>query len=251
MEPRRRPVDRPLTRAVASLGNSLATPGFCDDDCRSTTCRPAGSACVACRARRGRGKSSRCASTRALLLRMDRGGPCALGRQPRQSRPSLSGSACRAYSSFNFVGGAPDDFICFGSHRHPWRDGIIRLASFVALCPLLYALIMTPEALRQEKATRRGRWRLIVRPRHLYGALPRRHWVALWCGYTPAFLFSYVASPHLLEWLFPPVGTFTMALYVSACGLVTVVGWRVWTRKRQQGEQAASQQLSTPHASPR
>lgn len=152
---------------------------------------------------------------------------------------------CSAYSSLHFVEGAPDDFICvwpFGSHRHPWRDGIIRLASFAALCPLMYALIMTPEALRQEKATRRGRWRLIARPRQLYRALPRRHWLAYWCGFAPAFLFSSAAAPLLLEWLFPHVGTITVTIYAAACGLIALVGWRIWTRKRQQGERAALQQ---------
>lgn len=158
---------------------------------------------------------------------------------------------CHAYSSFNFVGGAPDDFICFsGSHRHPWRDSIIRLASFAALCPLLYVLIMTPEALRQMKEAKRS-WRLLAHSRRRHEALPRRHWLAWWCGLAPAFLFISAAAPHLLEWLFPPVGTITVTIYVVVCGLIALVGWRIWTRKRQQGERAVLHQPSTPNASPR
>ncbi len=148
---------------------------------------------------------------------------------------------CRAYPSIHFVGDAPDDHICVASHRHPWRDGLIRLASFAAFCPLLYALIITPEALAQMKEARHVGWRTIAHRRRLYEALPRSHWLAWWCGFAPAFIFSSAASPLLLEWLFPPVGTVTVALYVVACSFVTVVGSRVWTRKRRESERAVLQ----------
>lgn len=68
------------------------------------------------------------------------------------------------------VDGSPQDprHICRDEyHYHLWRNIIIGAATMASVYPLLYALIMTPEALWQEKATRRGRWRPIVRPRQL------------------------------------------------------------------------------------
>ena len=145
------------------------------------------------------------------------------------------------------VEGSPDDpqHICVDEyHHHVWRDIIVGASTMAAVYPLLYALIMTPQALWQEKASRRGRWRLIVRPRRLLRALPRRYWLAYFCSFLPAYLAGYVAAPAMLDWVFPPVSTATVALYVSVCGVVTVAGWRVWVRKRRKGEPAASQQPS-------
>lgn len=147
------------------------------------------------------------------------------------------------------VNGSPDDqrHICYDEyHPHPWRNIVIGIATLSAIYPLLYALIMTPEALWQEKATRRGRWRLIVHPQRLRRALPRRHWPAFFCAFLPAHLAGYVGAPPLLEWAFPPVSTTTVTLYVFVCGLVTVVGSRVWVHKRRQGGPAPSQHDSTP-----
>jgi len=147
------------------------------------------------------------------------------------------------------VEGSPEDprHICRDEyHYHLWRNIIIGAATVSAIYPLLYALIMTPEALWQEKANRRGRWRLIVHPRQLCEALPRRHWLAYFCAFLPAYLAGYVAAPPLLEWAFPPVSKTTVTLYVFVCGLVAVVGWRIWVRKRRQGEPAQPQQPSTP-----
>lgn len=143
------------------------------------------------------------------------------------------------------VDGSPENprHICYDEyHPHPWRNVIIGAATIAALYPLTYALIMTPEALWQEKATRRGRWRLIVRPRQLYRALPRRHRLAFWCSFPPAYLAGYVAAPPLLEWAFPPLSTAAVAVYVAVCALVAVAGSCTWVRKRRKGELAASQQ---------
>lgn len=147
------------------------------------------------------------------------------------------------------VEGSPDDprHICRHEyHHHPWRNIIIGAATMSAFYPLLYALIMTPEALWQKKATRRRRWRLIVHPQRLRRALPRRHWLAFCCVFLLAYFAGYVVAPPLLEWAFPPVGLTTVALYVLVCGLSAVVGWRVWVRKRRRGELAQSQQISSP-----
>ena len=147
------------------------------------------------------------------------------------------------------VNGSPDDqrHICYDEyHPHPWRNLVIGTATLSAIYPLLYALIMTPEALWQEKATRRGRWRLIVHPQRLRRALPRRHWPAFFCAFLPAHLAGYVAAPPLLEWAIPPVSPTTVTLYVFVCGLLTVVGWRVWVHRRRQGGPAPSQQGSAP-----
>lgn len=151
------------------------------------------------------------------------------------------------------VDGSPENprHICRNDyHPHPWRNVIIGAATLAALYPLPYALIMTPEALWQEKATRRGRWRLIVRPRRLYRALPRRHWRAFWCSFLPAYLAGYLVAPSLLEWAFPPLSTAAVAVYVAVCGLVAVAGSRVWVRKRRKGELAASQQLAASNDAP-
>ncbi len=147
------------------------------------------------------------------------------------------------------VNGSPEDqrHICYDEyHTHLWRNIVIGTATLAALYPLTYALIMTPEALWQEKATRRGRWRLIARPRRLRQALPRRHWLAHFCAFVPAYLAGYVAAPPLLEWAFPPVSTTTVTLYVFVCGLATVAGWRILARKRRQGESAEPQDPSIP-----
>lgn len=150
------------------------------------------------------------------------------------------------------VEGSPTDprHICRDEyHYHLWRNIIIGSATVAAMYTLLYALIMTSEALWQEKATRRGRWRLIVHPRQLRQALPRRHWLAHFCAFLPAYFAGYLAVPPLLEWAIPPVNKTTVMLYVFACGLVTVVGWRIWVRKRHQGEPAQPQQPSAPDTS--
>ncbi len=141
------------------------------------------------------------------------------------------------------VEGSPEEprTICRNDfHRHLWRNIAVSSATFVSLFTLLYALIVTPEALRQEKATRRGRWRLMLRPRQMYRTLPRRYWMAHWCSFLPAYLAGYLLAPAFLEWAFPPVSDVTVTLYVLACGFVAFVGWRIWARKRREGDLTAS-----------
>ena len=142
--------------------------------------------------------------------------------------------------------GSPEDprHICLNEdHRHVWRDVILGTATLIPLYTLLYVLIMTPEALRHEKALRPGRWRLIWQPRRLHWELPRRHLLAHMCSFPPAYVAGYVATPPLLEWAFPPVSNLTVALYVLACGLITAVGARIWRRKRRRGTVAQALKL--------
>ncbi len=142
------------------------------------------------------------------------------------------------------VEGSPEQpvLVCIEEfHRHRLRDVIISTATISAVYLLLYALIITPEAARKEKQSRPGRWRLLLRPRQLGRALPRRYWVASWCSLLPACLLGPVIVPEFLEWAFPPVSNLTVTLYVLLCGIVTVIGARILARKTKQSAQSASQ----------
>ena len=144
------------------------------------------------------------------------------------------------------VEGSPEQLalVCLEEfHRHRLRDVIISTATISAVYLLLYALIITPEAVRQEKQSRPGRWRLLLRPRELVRALPRRCWVASWCSLLPACVLGPVIVPELLEWAFPPVSNLTVAMYVFLCGIVTLIGARIVARKGKQATQPASESV--------
>ncbi len=142
------------------------------------------------------------------------------------------------------VEGSPEQpvLVCIEEfHRHRLRDVIISTATISAVYLLLYALIITPEAARQEKQSRPGRWRLLLRPRQLARALPRRYWVASWCSLFPACVLGPVIVPEFLEWAFPPVSNLTVALYVLLCGIITVISARILAHKMKQSAQSAGE----------
>lgn len=145
------------------------------------------------------------------------------------------------------VEGSPENpaHICRNEdHRHLWRNIILGTATLIPLYMLLYVLIMTPEALRQEKALRPGRRRLFWQPRRRHWELPQRHLLAHMCSFPPAYVVGYVLAPPLLERAFPPVTNLTVTLYVLACALTTALGARIWRHKRRQGAAAPRRLVS-------